>query len=180
MDLPEPPRPDQSHPVRIFIQTPVPRPIWKRGWFWIGVFVVLALIGTAIESGQGEGDADKAPRSDRYPDVEDIPIFDGQPGGQVVALVNKEGIVSAKVLGELPTTCTVSAGNVVQWDKSSSSYQDTGVVATDLTLDPADSLMATFLGPVGTGDQQGYVFHADMNLQPPYPKAIVVTLDCSY
>ena len=43
-----------------------------------------------------------------------------------------------------------------------------------------DSLMAPFFGPIGTGDQQGYVFHADMNLQPPYPKAIVMTLDSSY
>jgi hypothetical protein len=94
--------------------------------------------------------------------------------------VNKEGIVSAKVLGELPSTCMVTAGEVVQWDKSSSSYQDTGQVATDLTGEPATSLMGTFFGPVGTGDQQGYVFHADMDLQPPYPNAIVVTLDCSY
>jgi hypothetical protein len=88
--------------------------------------------------------------------------------------------VSAKVLGELPTTCSVTAGNVVKWDKSSSSYQDTGQLATDITGEPADSLMATFFGPIGTGGQQGYVFHAAMNLQPPYPKAIVVTLDCSY
>lgn len=88
--------------------------------------------------------------------------------------------MSAKVLGELPTTCSVTAGNVVKWDKSSSSYQDTGQLATDITGEPADSLMATFFGPIGTGGQQGYVFHAAMNLQPPYPKAIVVTLDCSY
>jgi hypothetical protein len=40
--------------------------------------------------------------------------------------------------------------------------------------------MATFAGPVGTGDSSGYVFHADMDLQPPYPKAIVVALACSY
>ena len=155
------------------------RPIWKRGWFWIGVFVVLAVIGTAIDSSQGDGDADSAPPTAAQP-VEDIPVFDGQPGGQVVALVNKEGIVSAKVLGELPTTCAVDAGNVVQWDKASSTYQDTGQQATDITGEPADSLMATFFGPIGTGDQQGYVFHSDMNLQPPYPKAIVVTLDCTY
>jgi hypothetical protein len=38
--------------------------------------------------------------------------------------------------------------------------------------------MATFFGPIGTGDEQGYVFHADMDLQPPSPGAIVVTLDC--
>jgi hypothetical protein len=139
---------------------------------------VLAVIGTAIEGSQREDDAGTAAQPNTP--LEAIPIFDGQPGGQVVALVNKEGIVSAKVLGELPTACSVTAGNIVQWDKSSSSYQDTGQVATDITGEPATSLMATFFGPVGTGDQQGYVFHADMDLQPPYPKAIVVTLDCSY
>lgn len=179
MDLPEPPRPDLRTLPAPTPQTPVGRPIWKRGWFWIVVFVVLAAIGTAIESGQGEGDSDNGPRSDTYPDVEAIPVFDGQPGGQVVALVNREGIVSAKVLGELPTACAVTAGDIVHWDKSSSSYQDTGQVAMDITGEPATSLMATFFGPVGTGDQQGYVFHADMDLQPPYPKAIVVMLDCS-
>jgi hypothetical protein len=97
-----------------------------------------------------------------------------------VALVNDVGIVTAKVLGELPSTCAVTAGNVVRWDKSSATYQDTGQVADDITGEPATSLMATFFGPIGTGDQQGYVFHADMDLQPPYPNAIVVTLDCSY
>ena len=178
MDLPEPPRPDLRPPPAPTPQTPE-RPIWKRGWFWIGVFVVLALIGSAIESGQGEGDAGNAPQSDT-PDVEAIPVFDGRSGGQVVALVNKEGIVSAKVLGEVPSSCAVTAGDVVKWDRSSSSYQDTGQVATDISGEPATSLMATFFGPIGTGDQQGYVFHADMDLQSPYPNAIVVTLDCSY
>jgi hypothetical protein len=184
MDLPEPPRPDLRPPPAPAPQTQIDRPIWKRGWFWIGVFVVLALIGTAIENGQGEGDADNASPTAVQPDsagwVGTIPVFDGQPGGQVVALVNKEGVVSAKVLGELPTTCAVTAGDIVQWDNSSSSYQDTGQGATDITGEPATSLMATFFGPIGTGDQQGYVFHADMDLQAPYPKAIVVTLDCSY
>jgi hypothetical protein len=52
--------------------------------------------------------------------------------------------------------------------------------ATDVTGEPATSLMATFFGPIGTGDEQGYVFHADMDLQPPSPGAIVVTLDCNY
>jgi hypothetical protein len=160
-------------------QTPAPqRPIWKRGWFWIVVFVALFAIASAIDSIEGEGDAGTAAQPNAP--VDTIPVFDGQPGGQVVALVDREGIVSAKVLGELPTTCFVTAGNVVQWDKESSSYQDTGQAANDITGEPADSLMATFFGPVGAGDQQGYVFHADMNLQPPYPKAIVVTLDCSY
>jgi hypothetical protein len=67
-----------------------------------------------------------------------------------------------------------------RWDKSTSSYQGTGQMATDITGEPATSLMVTFFGPVGIGSQQGYVFHADMDLQQPYPKAIVVTLDCSY
>jgi hypothetical protein len=183
MDLPEPPRPDLRPPPAPTPQTPVSRPIWKRGWFWIGVVVMATLIGSAIGSGQGEGDADNAPPTAAQPDtgdVEAIPVFDGQSGGQVVALVNNEGIVSAKVLGELPFSCSVTAGNIVKWDKSSETYQDTGQVANDVTGEPADSLMATFFGPIGTGDQQGYVFHSDMNLQPPYPKAIVVTLDCSY
>src|SRR5262245_39201130 len=110
MDLPEPPRPDLRPPPRTDLhpppsptpQTPQRPPIWKRGWFWIGVFVALAVTGTAIEGGQGEGDSDN-PSSAAQPNasVEDLPIFDGQPGGQVVALVNQEGIVSAKVLGEL-------------------------------------------------------------------------------
>jgi len=183
MDLPEPPRPDLRPPPAPTPQTPVSRPIWKRGWFWLGVFVVLFLIGSAIGSGQGENDADTTPRIVAHPatgGVEAIPVFDGQSGGQVVALVNNEGVVSAKVLGELPSTCAVTAGNIVQWDKSSATYQDTGQVAADITGEPATSLMATFFGPVGIGGQQGYVFHADMDLQPPYPKAIVVTLDCSY
>ena len=107
-------------------------------------------------------------------------MFSGESGGQVVALVNKQGEVSAKVLGDQPSTCSVTAGNIVQWDKSSSSYTDTGEVAADATGEPATSLMATFFGPVGTGDEQGWVLHADMGLQAPYPKAIVVTLDCSY
>ena len=178
MDLPEPPRPDLRPPPAPSPTppTPVGRPIWKRGWFWIGVFVVLAAIGTAIEGSDGDNAAPTAAQ----PEVEAMPIFDGQPGGQVVALVNKQGIVSAKVLGDLPSTCVVAAGNIVRWDRASSTYQDTGQMAIDLTGEPADSLMATFFGPVGTGDQQGYVFHADMNLQPPYPKAVVVTLDCEY
>jgi hypothetical protein len=163
----------------------VSRPIWKRWWFWVGVILVLGVIGTAVGSGEGDTEADNpqptgSTSSQAAPVVADIPIFGGQSGGQVVALVNKKGIVSAKVLGELPTTCAVTAGDVVKFDKSSSSYQDTGQVATDLTGEPATSLMGTFFGPVGTGDQQGYVFHADMDLQPPYPNAIVVTLDCSY
>ena len=109
-----------------------------------------------------------------------IPVFDGQSGGQVVALVNNQGIVSAKVLGEPPSTCAVTAGNVVEFDKGIVTYQDTGQVATDITGEPATSLMATFFGPIGSGDQQGYVFHADMDLQQPFPNAIVVTLDCDY
>ena len=56
---------------------------------WIGVFVVLAAIGTAIERPKGR-QADKALQPNSL-DVEAIPVFDGQPGGQVVALVNKEG-----------------------------------------------------------------------------------------
>ena len=195
MDMPEPPRPDLRPPPAPTPQQPVSRPIWKRWWFWVSVIVVLGVIGTAVGSGEGDTEADNpqptgstssqpqptgSTSSQAAPGVADIPIFDGQSGGQVVALVNREGIVSAKVLGELPLDCLVTAGNVVKFAKSSSSYQDTGQVATDLTGEPATSLMATFFGPIGTGDQQGYVFHADMDLLPPYPKAIVVTLDCSY
>jgi hypothetical protein len=152
-------------------------PFWKHWWFWVGLFVLLS-IGGAIS---GDGEADNATPSPAQPiDVSAIPIFGGESGGQVVALVNNQGIVSAQVLGELPLTCKVSAGEIVKWDKPSSSYQDTGQVANDVTGEAADSLMATFFGPIGTGDKQGYVFHADMNLQQPYPNAIVVTLDCTY
>jgi hypothetical protein len=185
MDVPEPPRPDLRPPPAPSPEKPVSHPIWKRWWFWVGVVLVLGVIGTALGSGEGDTEADNpqptgSTSSQAVPGVADIPVFDGQSGGQVVALVNREGIMSAKVLGELPSTCMVTAGDIVQWDKSASSYQDTGQVAADITGEPGTSLMATFFGPVGTGDQQGYVFHADMDLQPPYPKAIVVTLDCTY
>ena len=179
MDLPEPPRPDQKRypppPPAIPPQAPPRRS--PRTWPWVaGVVVAFVLI---VLGALRANNADNPPPAETT-DVGSIPVFDGQSGGQVVALVNNQGIVSAKVLGELPTACAVDAGNVVQWDKSSATYQDTGQVAADITGEPATSLMATFFGPIGTGDQQGYVFHADMDLQPPYPNAIVVTLDCSY
>ena len=145
---------------------------------------MLAAIGTAVGGGDGDSEADNAPQptggTASPADVASIPVFDGQSGGQVVALVNNQGIVSAKVLGEPPSTCAVTAGNVVEFDKGIVTYQDTGQVATDITGEPATSLMATFFGPIGSGDQQGYVFHADMDLQQPFPNAIVVTLDCDY
>jgi hypothetical protein len=185
MDLPEPPRPDLRPRPAPIPEKPVSRPIWKRWWFWVSIILVLGVIGTAVGSGEGDTEADNpqptgSTSSQAAPGVAGTPIFDGESGGQVVALVDQQGIVSAKVLGELPLDCFVTAGNVVKWDKSSEGYQDTGQVATDVTGEPATSLMATFFGPVGTGDQQRYVFHADMDLQPPYPKAIVVTLDCDY
>ncbi len=61
-----------------------------------------------------------------------------------------------------------------------SEYTDTGHVEVELTGESATSLMATFFGPVGTGETSGYVFQADMDLEPPFPKAVVVSFDCSY
>lgn len=107
-------------------------------------------------------------------------MFQGEEGGDVIALVNTQGIVSAKVLGEPPSDCYVTAKNIVKRDRAKKQYTDTGRVANDIAGEPATSLMAMFYGPVGKGSETGYVFHADMDLQQPYPKAIVINLDCSY
>jgi hypothetical protein len=57
MDLPEPPRPDLRPPPAPIPEKPVRRPIWKQGWFWIVVFVVLAAIGGIGVASSGGGEA---------------------------------------------------------------------------------------------------------------------------
>jgi hypothetical protein len=159
---------------------------------WLGVFLIFSYVVSLVApseepSGNRAGPAapSKTGSDGQGPtqvpkDVSSLPIFDGRDGGEVIAIVNRSGVVSVKVLGDQPTACSVTAGDVVEFDHVSSQYEDTGRVAVDLAGQPATSLMATFHGLIGSGDSAGYVFHADMDLQPPYPKAIVVSLDCSY
>jgi hypothetical protein len=186
--MPAPP-PSAPVPPRA---TPPSKPLWKKWWVWLGAFLIFSYVVSLVAPGKNtsrDGASVAAPSqagSDgqaptQVPeDVPSLPIFDGRDGGEVIALVNGSGVVSAKVLGDQPTACSVTASDIVEFDHVSSQYEDTGMVAVDLAGEPATSLMATFSGPIGTDDSAGYVFHADMDLQQPYPKAIVVSLDCSY
>jgi len=115
------------------------------------------------------------------PPVSELPIFEGHNGDDVIALVDKLGLISAKVLGKRPDSCFVPAWKIVRWDATSAKYVDTGRDPFDEAgLRPPFPLTETFSGPVGVGDASGYVFHADVGLRPPFPDAVVTSLACTY
>jgi hypothetical protein len=127
--------------------------------------------GTGATSGEGD-----VPSTLEYGTVTD---------GYTIGFVNRQGVVSAFTpQGDLPTSCTVQAVAVADYDGSAwvtTSVQPTAFGGSGTP----ESLMATFYGPTNGA----YVFHADMHLDPQFrtpdyyaglnfSKALVLHEDC--
>jgi hypothetical protein len=93
-------KPPRSCAITSSSVPPPPEPVWKRWWFW-GLVVVVAII--AADAGGGgtteeANDANATPSASVKPaaesNVRDMPVFGGQSGGQVIALVDDQGVVS--------------------------------------------------------------------------------------